>query len=171
MIPWVQVLHEFSHLQWHPSRLKGQRSLPCTQLKDAAGLEGPRSQQAACHAIHQSALRRIQAAGFDMEVTARLQDSISLHNIACSAENIIMLPELLYIPSELESFLADSSEYGETNKLKHDLLKMCVVISPRIKLNYHHLWDMDKLHQQHVRTVLHVSRFWMSQVWCGQNMC
>lgn len=165
------MLHEFGYWQWHPTRLKGKRSLPCTQLTHAAGLEGPRSQQLACHAIHQSVLRRIQAAGFDVEVTARLQDSISLDNIACSAENILMLPELLYIPSGLESFLAESSEYGETSKLEHDLLKMCVVISPRIKFNYHHVWDMDKLHQQHVRTMTNACRCWLYQVWCEQNIC
>lgn len=96
----------------------------------------------------------MQSTGIDELAMARLQDSISVDNIAQPAKNVLQLPEFLYMHSALEELIAETSGCGESVYEGHAALKMCVVISHRIKVNYHHIWDTEKLHQQHVRTEL-----------------
>ena len=148
------MLAELASSQWSATRgPRKQQGLgvPSGFLLDTAGARGETLKLSACEQIQQRVHTRLSERAIDATVLQTLMSVISTSNIAATAFRVLRTPELLYLPQCLYTYLQTSRTLNRNVDIDAQVLQMCFCSSHMITANFHHVWDVEKRHQNMVR--------------------
>lgn len=119
-------------------------------LQEAAGVHTWQRQEAACTKVRGDALRQLHEADLAPATLEALEVAITVDSISMCAINILMTPEILYLPSSVKRYLLMLGVEDNETAAQHRCMRLGFVCSPHIYVHYHNVWDTERQHLHQV---------------------
>jgi hypothetical protein len=142
----MQVLQVFDTFQ---KAVKPARASPCDALLGAAGLHGPILQENYIKDIQQAVADLLILGQVQGAELATIREATSGGHIKATAMNVLMVPELLYVPECLGRLLSEGLQIDHVQATSL-LLKVAMVSSHKLHLRFSEPWDTDRSRHKQV---------------------